>query len=102
MTGFFIIILPTFLLVLPLWFQVKFGKRTLYQQKIGKFLLVTLGSILLEIAMTFLGLIISLEGQQMKGFKNLSPGFISFGFFAGIILLVVIIVQVVVYKTMKN
>jgi len=102
MSVFLILILPLLLLFIPIWFQVVVGKRTLNQQKNLKYVLVTTGSLILEVFMTILGLIISLEGQQMKGIKCASPGVIVLGFFTGVILVVVIIVQLLSNKSRIN
>jgi hypothetical protein len=93
MSVFLILILPLALLSIPIWLQARVGKRVLNQKKRLKFILVSIGSLLLEVVMAIMGLFLSFEGQQMKGIKSLSPGILSAGFLALVILVIVIIAQ---------
>lgn len=95
MSLFLILILPVLLLIVPIAIQVRVGKKALNQKKVLKYIVVSGGSLLLEILMASLGLVISLKGQQMKGVPGLSPGVIGFGVLGIAILVGVIIAQLV-------
>lgn len=102
MSFFLILFLPILLLIIPITLQVKVGKRLLNQKKLLKYFIISAGFIILEVLMTFLGLVISLKGQQMKGLSGLSPGVIGFGFFGLIILVIVVLVQITSNRLMAN
>jgi len=102
MSFFLILVLPILLLIIPITLQVVVGKRLLNQKKFLKYFIISTSFIMLEVLMTILGLIISLKGQQMKGLSCLSPGVIGFGFFGIIILVVVILVQIALNRSMAK
>ncbi len=95
MSNFLILEIPILLLLLPIGFQIILGRKKLKNDKYLSFWLVSLLSIVLEILMTIIGLILSLKGQQMlhPQIRGLSPGFVAFGMFFTVILLIIIIVQ---------
>ena len=94
MSFVFTLLLPIFLLIIPIILQFKIGNKMLSQNNKIKYFMVSTSFIILEILMATLGFILSLKGQQMAGLSGLSPGFIVFGFFGIIILFVVILSQI--------
>ena len=94
MSFVFTLLLPIFLLIIPIILQFKIGNKMLSQNNKIKYFMVSTSVIILEILMAILGFILSLKGQQMAGLSGLSPGFIVFGFFGIIILFVVILSQI--------
>jgi hypothetical protein len=94
MSFVFTLLLPIFLLIIPIILQFKIGNKMLSQNNKIKYFMVSTSFIILEILMAILGFILSLKGQQMAGLSGLSPGFIVFGFFGIIILFVVILSQI--------
>ena len=94
MSFVFTLLLPIFLLIIPIILQFKIGNKMLSQNNKIKYFMVSTSFIILEILMAILGFILSLKGQQMTGLSGLSPGFIVFGFFGIIILFVVILSQI--------
>ncbi len=103
MSFFLILILPILLLSIPIALQVKVGKRLLNRKRILKYFIISTSSIIIEVLITILGLVISLKGQQLKGLSGLSPGVIGFGLLGIIILVIVIISQLISYRSkLKN
>ena len=94
MSFVFTLLLPIFLLIIPIIVQFRIGNKMLSQNNKIKYFMVSTSFIILEILMAILGFILSLKGQQMAGLSGLSPGFIVFGFFGIIILFVVILSQI--------
>ena len=94
MSFVFTLLLPIFLLIIPIILQFKIGNKMLSQNNKIKYFMVSTSFIILEILMAILGFILSLKGQQMAGLSGLSPGFVVFGFFGIIILFVVILSQI--------
>ncbi|MBK7175052.1 MAG: hypothetical protein IPH84_17940 [Bacteroidales bacterium] len=89
-----ILLIPLLLLLIPIGLQSYFGGDLLKQQKQMYYFLLSIGNVVLMIAMVFAGMLISLKGQQIKGISSLSPGFLAFGLLALFFLVVYIVVQV--------
>ena len=98
MANFLILTLPLLFLIIPIVFQVVAGQKMLNKRAFMKYWLISIFSIIMEVAFIFIGLLVSITGQQMKGISGLSPGIIGIGFFAIIILIFVIIIPYISSK----
>ena len=99
MENFLILDLPILLLLLPIVLQVIVGQKILKKRIQMPYWLLSILTIILEIILTFVGFIFSLQGQQMKEIPSLSPGIFGFGFLAIIILVSIIIGQNLIKNT---
>ncbi|MBK7212763.1 MAG: hypothetical protein IPH88_05610 [Bacteroidales bacterium] len=90
-----ILVLPIILFCIPIIIQSSFASKASRQKNILSFVLISLGSLVLEGLMMALGLFISLKGQQMQEVPSLSPGVIGFGIFAIIVLIGIILFQII-------
>lgn len=99
MASLLIVVVPLLLLAVPVVIQVAIGKKLLRQNQTFLFWLFSLCAILLEILFALAGLAISIAGQQKKGIVSLSPGIISFGFVALVVLCGIILSQYFTRRT---
>jgi hypothetical protein len=100
--NLFIFSLPILLLLLPIGFQIMIGNKLIKKDRYLSFGFISFLSIVLEVVMTFVGLLVSLEGQMMKGHKNLSPGIISFGMLFLFVLILIVLIQILRYPRRKS